>query len=200
VFENTFLLRVLTPMPTALLTVLTLVIVSGGLHIDGLADCADALGAGSDRARALSIMRDSRIGAFGVVAIFFSLAIKTACLAAAGRRAPTALFLAPGLGRWAMVAVGFRMDYLRANGAGAMLLARRDRETIGASLIALVGIISVISFRVLVVSAAALVLALSLRSLYSRWLAGVTGDTLGAAGEIVETVIFVMMSIRLPII
>ena len=113
----------------AVVLVLTLTVLTGAVHLDGLADSADALGAGTDRRRALEIMRDSRIGSFGTVAIFFFLALEIVALATMGEaRRTAALWLAPGLARWAMVAVGWRIDYLRAEGAGTLLVVTRRRS------------------------------------------------------------------------
>lgn len=63
----------LSSFPAAILSVLAMILLTGALHEDGLADTADALGAGPDRARALEIMRDSTLGAFGVIAIVLIL-------------------------------------------------------------------------------------------------------------------------------
>src|SRR5438132_707993 len=71
----------------ATLVVLALTAISGAVHLDGLADTADALGAGRDRMRALEILRDSRIGTFGATAMFFALALKIAALASAAGHA-----------------------------------------------------------------------------------------------------------------
>src|SRR5437868_3921013 len=73
--------------------------------------------------RAPELMRDSRIGSFGAVAIVFFLGLEIVALATMGEaRRTAALWLAPGLARWAMVAVGWRIDYLRAEGAGTRLV------------------------------------------------------------------------------
>ena len=61
-------------------------LVTGGLHEDGLADTADGFGGGGDRAAKLAIMRDSRIGAFGVLALIFSVGLRAAALARPRRR------------------------------------------------------------------------------------------------------------------
>jgi adenosylcobinamide-GDP ribazoletransferase len=124
---------VLTPLfgdaLAAVLLVLTLTVLTGAVHVDALADTADALGAGSNRRRALEIMRDSRIGSFGTAAIFFFFALEIVALMTMGEaRRTVALCLAPGLARWAMVAVGWRIDYLRAEGAGTL---RRSQSRAG---------------------------------------------------------------------
>src|SRR5260370_41773937 len=69
----------------SVLIVLSLTVISGAVHLDGLADTADALGAGRDRQRALEILQDSRIGAFGAIAIFFDLILKILALSTLAR-------------------------------------------------------------------------------------------------------------------
>ena len=180
----------------AILIIAALTVVTGAIHLDGLADSADALGAGRDRARALAIMRDSRIGGFGAIALVFILTLKFVALATAGavnRRA--ALILAPGLGRWAMVAVAAGMDYLRAGGAGAALLERdRDRNLRIATIIAIAGAVVVARRPALISIIVTGAITLAMRGFYRRWLGGVTGDLIGAAGEIVETAVLIALA------
>lgn len=190
----------LTPLfgdPLAsIVLVLTLTVLTGAVHVDALADTADALGAGSERRRALEIMRDSRIGTFGATAIFFFLALEVVALAIMGEeRRTVALWLAPGLGRWAMVAVGWRIEYLRSEGAGTSLLAPGgDGNLARAGTIALIAALFVLSWRVLLACTVAVTLAAALRAAYQRWLGGVTGDLLGAAGELVELAVLLVMA------
>jgi adenosylcobinamide-GDP ribazoletransferase len=176
--------------------VLALTVMTGAVHIDALADTADALGAGTDRRRALEIMRDSRIGSFGAVAIFFFLALEIVALATMGEtRRTAALWLAPGLARWAMVAVGWRIDYLRAEGAGTRLVGPGgDRNLALASAIAVLAMLPMFSWRVMLAYAVAATLAAVLRATYRQWLGGVTGDLLGAVGELVEVAVLLVMA------
>ena len=74
--ENLVLTPPLGDALAAVMLVLTLTVLTGAVHVDALADTTDALGAGSDRRRALEIMRDSRIGTFGAAAIFFFFALE----------------------------------------------------------------------------------------------------------------------------
>ena len=174
------------------IVVLSMTALSGAVHLDGLADTADALGAGRDRTRALEILRDSRIGVFGAIALFFVLGLKVLALAGlSGRPRLAALILAPMLGRWAMVAVSYKIEYLRTDGAGASMLGRgSDRNLAIASVIAiLVGILAMIPFfsrKVIITYAITVIATVAMRSFYQRWLRGITGDLIGACGEIVE--------------
>lgn len=194
--ENLLLTPLFGDALAAVMLVVTLTVLSGAIHLDALADTADALGAGADRCRALEIMRDSRIGSFGTAAIVFFLALEIAALAtmSEGQRA-AALWLAPGVARWAMVVVGWRIDYLRSEGAGTPLLGPDgDRNLALASAITVIAALPVLSGRGLAAYAVAAALAAALRAAYRRWLGGVTGDLIGAAGELVEVAALLMMA------
>lgn len=194
--ENLLLTPVFGDALAAVILVLTLTVLTGAVHLDALADTADALGAGTDRRRALEIMRDSRIGTFGATATVFFLALEIVALGTMGdARRTVALWLAPGLARWAMVAVGWRIEYLRAEGAGTSLLAPGgDRNFALAGALAVMAVLPILSGQVLLAYAVAMALAVALRLAYRRWLGGVTGDLLGAAGELVEVAVLLVIA------
>jgi adenosylcobinamide-GDP ribazoletransferase len=182
---------------TSVLTILTLTVVTGAVHLDGLADTADALGAGWDRERALAILRDSRIGTFGAAAVFFALALEVVALATMfGGRRCVALFVAVGLARWSMVVATRGLDYLRAEGAGSALLQRDPRQTqLLSGLTTLGALAPLASMRVVIAIIVAAAIAVALRGFFRRWLGGVTGDLIGACGQIVEVALLAVMSI-----
>ena len=89
------------PGPATLLALLAAILVTGGLHEDGLADCADALGAHTSRERKLEILRDSRVGTFGALAVAFVLLLPFAALAPLdGSEVLRAALVGHALGRW----------------------------------------------------------------------------------------------------
>ncbi len=177
------------------LVVLSMAALTGAVHLDGLADTADALGAGRDRDRALEILRDSRIGSFGAIALFFVLALKVLALAGlAGPPRLAALVLAPVASRWSMVAVGYRLEYLRPAGAGSALGLDSARNLAIASLVALAAFMPFVSHATLGACLAAFLGTFAMRRFYVRWMGGVTGDLIGACGEIVETLVLVTMA------
>ncbi len=181
----------------AVLIVLILTVLTGALHLDGLADTADALGAGRDRTRALEVLRDSRIGSFGAIALVFVIVLKVFALAGVGG-APryAAIYMATGLGRWAMVALASGLDYLRPEGAGAAMLSRdRRRNLKTATLIAVIAMVPLVARHALRSCIIAALVTLALRSFCRRWLGGVTGDLIGAAGEIVETAVLIAVTL-----
>ncbi len=180
----------------SVLIVLSLTVISGAVHLDGLADTADALGAGRDRQRALEILQDSRIGAFGAIAIFFDLILKILALSTlSGSARYFALILAPGLARYAMVLVGRRIEYLRSGGAGSTLLAETAswprRKFVFTLPLIFVLAAKFQGLKALIVAAA---LVIAMRWFYKRWLGGVTGDLIGACGELVEIAVLVAIS------
>ncbi len=171
--EDRILLLVFPPILSAAIVILSLTAVTGAVHLDALADTADALGAGRDRSRALAILRDSRIGSFGAAAIVLSLGLKIIALGAvpASHRF-VALFTAAGLARWAMVAVAGGLEYLRGQ--------------VVASITAAVAVAATMSPRAIESALVAILATAGARWFYRRWLGGVTGDLIGACGEIVE--------------
>jgi adenosylcobinamide-GDP ribazoletransferase len=177
----------------ALLVVLILTVLTGALHLDGVADTADALGAGRNRESALEILRDSRIGSFGAIALFFVLGLKViAIVGAGGAQRYAMLYMAPGLGRWAMVALASGLDYLRTEGVGATMLSRDRRRNLWfATVTAAVALAPLMMLHALRACLIATAVMLALRTFYRRWLGGVTGDLIGAAGELVETAVLI---------
>jgi adenosylcobinamide-GDP ribazoletransferase len=180
----------------SLLIVMTLALVTGGLHLDGLADTCDALGARADRKHALAILRDSRIGTFGTLALIFVIGLKTTALAEAhGPHRYAAIYAAPGLARWAMTGIGYGLEYLREQGAGTPLLKRGAARNLRvATLIAVIAMAPLLGRCAVRASLTAVVITLALRWFYRRWLGGVTGDLIGAAGELVETAVLIALA------
>jgi adenosylcobinamide-GDP ribazoletransferase len=194
--EDAILARLLGGAISAVLVVLTLTAVTGAVHLDGLADTADALGAGRNRERALEILRDSRIGSFGAAAIFFTLALEVTAIAqSTGAARHAAIFAAVGISRWAMVAVS-GLDYLRPDGAGAALLgapSRQSNMTI-AGLTVAGAILPILGTHVLSAVIIAILIVIAMRTFFRRWLGGVTGDLIGACGMIVEVAVLIAMT------
>jgi adenosylcobinamide-GDP ribazoletransferase len=187
-------LQKMLPAPAAAAVLLTLTVwVTGGLHLDGLADTADGLGGGRTPEEALSIMKDSRVGAFGVISLILGLVLKFSLFLslATQTRATGALLLFPIISRWSMVLLAYLSPYARAEGGlgQAMTLGVSPRVLTGASLSA--GGLALLILGApglgLIIAAGALVW---LGSLYFHHrLRGITGDILGAANEVVEVLV-----------
>jgi adenosylcobinamide-GDP ribazoletransferase len=187
-------LQKMLPAPAAASLLLTLTVwVTGGLHLDGLADTADGLGGGRTREEALTIMKDSRVGAFGVISLILGLVLKFSLFLslATQTRGAGALLLFPIISRWSMVLLAYLSPYARAEGGlgKAMTLGVSPRVLMGASLSAggLALLILGAPGLVLLIAAATLVW---LGSLYFHHrLGGITGDILGATNEVVEIMV-----------
>ena len=170
---------------------------SGGLHLDGLADSADGLFVAGGVERRLSVLRDPHLGSFGVVSLVLVLLGKYACLASlAGVRRSIATLAAASIGRsLILVAAGFS-HYARPEGTGRILVdATRPREAIGAIGLALV-LGGALGRRA---GVAAAIVALGccgvLTTLAGKRLRGVTGDILGAAVELGELSVLLVWGI-----
>lgn len=175
------------------LVLCALVLISGGLHEDGLADVADGFGGGWTRDRVLEIMRDSRIGSYGAIAIVLSLILRMVLLNELG---PTRLwpFLAGAhvLSRWSALPLSFVLPPARVgDGKGALLAGSVSRGTFvaGTALMVLIGAgLLRAEFLAPVVGTVAAVLASA--AYYRRRIGGITGDCFGATNQLVEIVVY----------
>lgn len=180
-----------TPAAAALLVCLT-VWITGGLHLDGLADTVDGLGGGKDPEERRRIMKDSRVGAFGVLGLILVLLVKFAFFLALGDKGWRAEYiLYPMVSRWSMVYLAYVSDYARPEGGlgQAMTTGVSPQVARGASLSAIILAVILLGFKGLVLWAGAGVLIWLMSRYFRRTLGGVTGDVLGAANEIVEVAV-----------
>ena len=190
----TILLKYL-PGPAAAAVLLALTVAAtAGLHLDGLADTFDGLGGGRDAAERLRIMKDSRLGTFGAAALILVLLLKFAfltALAAKGAGGAWAIFLFPVLSRWGMVALAYLSPYARPEGGlgQAMTEGVTPGVLAGATVSALVLAGFTFGWQGPVIQAGAALAAWGLSRFCRKKLGGITGDTLGAANEILETLV-----------
>jgi adenosylcobinamide-GDP ribazoletransferase len=165
------------------------VLLTGGMHLDALADTADALG-GTTRERRLEIMRDHAIGSFGVAAIVLVLVLEISLLAELGARdLGLVSFTAAGaLSRWSSLPIAFALPYTRDEGQGRALTTGISLVAVllGLALAAAIAAITLGSGAAAALGAAAGV-ALVLGFFYRHWLGGITGDALGAATALAQT-------------
>jgi adenosylcobinamide-GDP ribazoletransferase len=177
---------------SATLLVVALLLLTGALHADGLADTCDAVFGHASPERRLEIMRDPRAGAFGVVGLVCVIVLKIAALdALPATIRPGLLVLAPGLGRWSIVLLATLFPYGRASGLGAPL-----KQAATPAALALASVVPVVGCVILgpVGGVAGVVAAVTAYGI-GRWLLtllpGLTGDCYGAVCEVVETVVWV---------
>ena len=185
-------MRVLT---AALLLILPLLL-TGGLHADGFMDTADGVFSGRERERKLEIMKDSRVGSFGVVAFVLLMFLQFALLL---DMSPPLLvsvfFVMPIIGRMAMVLAVSCFPYARADGMGKTFADMADRRTVAIAAVTT----SVLVIPIGLLATLALVLGIVFALLFCRWmtaiLGGVTGDVYGAATVLTETIVLAVFSL-----
>jgi len=187
----------LLPAPAAAGLVLALSVwLTRGLHLDGLADTADGLLGGRAPEECLRIMKDSRMGALGGVALTLTLIVKFAFLLAA---AQTGLYLAfllfPVVSRWGMVLMAYLAPYARPEGGlgQAMVAGMSPRLLICATAAAAVLVLAMGRLPGLAALVAAGAAAWLLSLYFIHRLGGITGDTLGATNEILEVLTLLVM-------
>jgi adenosylcobinamide-GDP ribazoletransferase len=183
----------LGPAVAAALAVITLVALTGALHQDGLADCADALGARGDRERRLAVMREPAIGAFGTLALVLWAALLMATLAALPRHQVIwALVLAGAQARWAAVLHAAALPPARRDGLGAAFTPSRTSVAAATAMV----IVTVTLHRLvaaLVAAGTGVAVALAMSIWARRALGGRTGDTLGATVALTEVLVCVVL-------
>ncbi|NSL56083.1 adenosylcobinamide-GDP ribazoletransferase [Uliginosibacterium aquaticum] len=184
------------PGPVAVLLAMLLgLLLTGAFHEDGLADSADGFGGGWETAKVLSIMKDSRIGTYGAIALVSALLLKYATLTALSASALLALPLAHALSRIPPLLIMAGMTYVReddstrakpvAEGLGPV-------EWLGGSLLGLAPLAAAVALGLLSpVRGLALLIALTCTGLicaryFKSRIGGYTGDALGAAQQVCE--------------
>jgi adenosylcobinamide-GDP ribazoletransferase len=193
-----WLLGALSPLLAAAILLCTWVLLTGGLHLDGLADSADAWAGGrGDRERMLRIMKDPASGPIGVTALVLVLLLKFTALATLLEARAYWLFsIAPLLGRTALPLLFVTTPYVRSIGLGtpfAKGIPRRLAIGIGASAYLLVLVLyGLLGLGAVLAGLATFAL---LRLFMTRQLGGTTGDTAGALVELSETAVLLSVAV-----
>ncbi|QIB49988.1 adenosylcobinamide-GDP ribazoletransferase [Pseudomonas sp. OIL-1] len=169
------------------------VLITGGLHLDGLADTADAwVGGRGDRERTLAIMKDPNCGPMGVLALLLTLLVKYAALITIiESNLWWVLLVAPWIGRWLLPALLQSTPYVRPGGLGESIYEHMPRGWLPA-------VLFVHGFAMLIIGGLAwlvvvLLFAVGYRALLKHRLGGTTGDTAGALVELGETLALVAL-------
>ncbi|WP_020656611.1 adenosylcobinamide-GDP ribazoletransferase [Massilia niastensis] len=188
------------PAPVAaVLSTAATIYLTGAFHEDGFADTCDGLGGGMTRERALEIMKDSRVGAYGAIGVVCMLIAKCTTLAMLPpASAIAALLLAHPLSRLAATSLIWKMEYARAEGKAKPLAERMTAGEFGiAFLTVLLPAAALVLHGALQVTALAAALAAALLATFwlartfERRLGGYTGDCLGAVQQLSEVAIHI---------
>jgi adenosylcobinamide-GDP ribazoletransferase len=169
-----------------------LVLITGGLHEDGLADAADGFGGGWTKDRILLIMHDSRIGTFGVIALIFSLLARYIVLSElVAARFSSYVIVAHVLCRWTTLPLGVLLRPVRDEGQGAQLA---QRTSVISLIFATVVTVAISCFllrnHVWLPIAVAVALTAITAAYYRSQIGGVTGDCFGATNQLTEIAVY----------
>jgi adenosylcobinamide-GDP ribazoletransferase len=177
--------------------------ITNGFHEDGLADTFDALGGAWTKERALEIMRDSRLGTYGTLALIFLLLGKYTFLSSLEPREIWRwLIVAHTASRWTILPLCMWLPYARAEGQGKLVAKQIGSLSLVLGSITLALVLLLLPFKVrLIVLAITLLVTFASGLYFKRRLEGITGDTLGAANQINEVLLYlaalVLMKVKL---
>ena len=196
-------LQVFPPLLALLLSTATTILLTGAFHEDGLADTFDGVGGGTTRDAALEIMKDSRLGTYGAVALGLVLAMKIAALSALPTASVAAvLVVAHCLSRLSSIAVIATSRYQRAEGTGKP--TANGIGGIGLAVACATGAVALAAASIWIPALALLcglggLLAghLAIRLVFERKLGGYSGDTLGATQQVSEIAFYLGLAMWL---
>ncbi len=173
--------------------VLFLAIITGALHLDGLADSADGLFSHRSREQILEIMKDSRIGVMGVLALIFCLLFKMGGIAEIkGSTSSLWLIIIPALSRTAQVLGLTLIEHVNPQSALATNFYQKKNWSALLFCPVPLALIFYLDFEMGAIALIAFSILISgLFYFYKKMIGGITGDTLGATTEIVEAIFFI---------
>ncbi|MBD3677640.1 MAG: adenosylcobinamide-GDP ribazoletransferase [Rhodobacteraceae bacterium] len=188
-----------TPGVSAAIVLAALILMTGAMHEDGLADTADGLWGGWEPARRLEIMKDSRIGTYGVLALGLSLLARwsalTSLIAAGSLFAP--LIAAGMLSRAPMVAVMAALPNARGDGLSQSVGRPGQRTVTLAILLAFGGGLAVTGWAALPAALMVAIVVWALSGIAMAKIGGQTGDILGASQQLAEIAVLAVLAARL---
>jgi len=185
-------------LPAAVVNILLIIflaVITGALHLDGLADTCDGIASGKTIEERWQVMRDSRVGSFGIVGVCCLLLVKYVSLNNLPLGLVThSLVLMPVISRWAMVYTVFAYPYARPSGLGkAFKQGVNWLKLVMATLIALAVVAALSRLAGLAVMLGAWVIVVIMATYLKRRFAGLTGDTYGAINEVAEVSVLLLV-------
>ena len=185
------------------LLIVSMVVISGALHLDGFADTCDGIAGYKTVEDRLRVMRDSRVGAFGVIGVFLLLLVKYVSLSSVPEDLlPATLVLMPVISRWAMVYAVFAYPYARPAGLGKVFKQEANwrRFTIATiiTLVVAIGLVRLVNIAYFYLVGLAImfgiwVIVVAMATYFKRKFTGLTGDTYGAINEVAEVGVLIIV-------
>lgn len=182
------------PTVVNVLILISLIWVTGAIHLDGFMDSIDGLFGGKTKKESLAIMRDSKIGSFGIIAAICLFLLKFVLLQElSGSIRVSALILMPVLGRWAMVCAMPLSPYARKKGKASFTGLVNVKTVVIASIVMFGSAFILLKpINVLLVLVSAFFFMLLITQFVKKKIGGMTGDTYGALNEVIEVVVLIV--------
>ena len=185
------------PLLAGLFAVATAILTTGAFHEDGLADSADGIGGAFEIQRKLEIMRDSRVGTYGSVALILMITAKVLTLSLLEPASvPGTIIAAHVAARWTSLPLIYNNTYVREQGTGKPFAATVNRQRLtAATVFTLVCLGVCLREKTLVVVPVILATVLASQWYLRRKLGGITGDTLGAVNSLTELTVYLALTV-----
>lgn len=182
---------------TVVIVLLVGVLLTGGLHIDGLGDTCDGFFAFKGSDRIIEIMKDSRIGTYSCIATIFDFLFKYTLIAAIAPKFSMVIIVAPMISRFTTVFLSAMGNTAKNTGTGNLFIGNIGKTQLVITLIMTIGILILIMnpVHVLLLLASGLVLSFILNEFCKSKIGGITGDILGANNELVEILILILIAV-----
>ncbi|MEW5908451.1 MAG: adenosylcobinamide-GDP ribazoletransferase [Thermodesulfobacteriota bacterium] len=189
--------RLWNPPVAALLDIVFLVVITASLHIDGLADTADGILGHRTRERALAIMKDSRIGAMGLICVLCTLSLKWAGISGIEKNRLLLLLLIPAYARGGILFAVKYLPYGRPEGGtGSFIFEKPSPHFFFAGLLPPVLLSAFLGWDAVRLNLGFILILVALIIFYRKRMGCVTGDMLGAMIEITESMLFLLFSVQ----
>lgn len=197
VVSNAFLSQHMSERLVNIVMITSLFVITGGLHIDGFMDTVDGLAGGRTKEDVLRIMRDSHVGALGVVGVCLLVLVKWEALNSMESGSKNAaLFIMPVVGRWGMTLLAYTSTYARDEGLGRPFVEGLTRNgLLFAFATALAVSVLLGGVGGVIVLAAASIMCLLWSKWFERKIGGVTGDVIGALNEALELLVALFFAV-----
>jgi adenosylcobinamide-GDP ribazoletransferase len=177
-----------------LLAMVSGILVTGAFHEDGFADVCDGFGGGWTKERILDIMKDSRVGAYGVIGIIFMLVVKFyALMSIDATFIPLVLLSSHAFSRWCAASFIYTHDYVRENDTSKIKPIAKKLSAVNLSIGAIFGTLPLLGFWnpiLFLLIIPAYITKILLGRYFTKWIGGYTGDCLGATQQVCELVFY----------
>ena len=191
------LIKILPIGMVAVLVVLSGILVTGALHLDGLGDSCDGIFAFKGKDKVIEIMKDSRIGTYACIAIIFDTLIKIFSFAAISNiKASLIIIATPIIGRMALVFLFYIGKCAKSTGTGNLFIGNVGKKEVIISLLVSITLVLLLIgiTKGIILIVVALIFTMGFNKYCNNKIGGLTGDTLGANNELVEILILIVFT------